>query len=338
MAHANITIIGFGVAGQFLLSHITHVVQTHSVAIIDPDFLGGDLQRHYHSINSNTTIQQAIDVFNMLPPIWSQASKSIAENRDTASTVPLGILASEMHAIGRSLLSKCICYYDTLNQSQWNSEKKHWILTLASGTVYTTDILCFCSGIVPRQEDYGIPTIPLYKALDSSALKQVLRKEDKVIVIGSSHSSTLVLKNLQEIPSIQTTCIYRSPFNYARDGHRSGIKEESAKIADSIQAGEYTHLTMVPSTDLSKLSKAFRTSSWIVQATGFQASIPPCLDSSGINYPLNWDPHTGKSLTMESVYAFGACVTNEQGDISLGAFAEQLQTRLPSLLERLKSI
>lgn len=339
MTHTPVTVVGFGIAGQFLMSYICQYIQPSSklISVIDPDFLGGDLQRQYHSVKSNTTIQQAIDALSILPPIWSQVSASFSE-ADTTSTLPLGNLASELHAVGRTLLSKCTCYYDTLTRAQWNQEERRWTLSLASGVVYTTDILCLCSGIIPRQEDYGIPTIPLYKALDSSALGKLIRKDDKVVVVGSSHSGTLVLRNLHEIPTVQTTCICRGPFKYARDGHKSGIKEESANIADSIRAGEYTRLTMVHTSDLPAVSKALRTSSWLIQATGFQESIVPCFDPSGVQYSLRWDPVTGKSLTMESVYAFGACVPNEQGDVSLVAFAEQLQTRWPPLLERLKSI
>lgn len=340
MIHIPITVVGFGVAGQFLLSYLCTYSQTppNFISVVDPDFLGGDLQRHYHSVTSNTTIQQAIDALSTLPPIWSQVSASLLEKGSPTSTLSLGILASELQTLGRTFLSKCTCYYDTVTRAQWDEKEKRWTLFLASGSAYTTDILCLCSGIVPRQEDYGIPLIPLYKALDSSALTKILRKGDKVCVIGSSHSGTLVLKNLHEIPDVQTTCIYRPPFKYARDGHRFGIKEESAKIADSIQAGEYTNLTLAPNTDLHLISKAFRTSSWLIQATGFQAYMFPCMDPSGVQYVSTWDPLTGKSLSMESVHAFGACVPNEQGDVSLGAFAEQLQTRWPPLLERLKSI
>jgi hypothetical protein len=337
MTHAPLTIVGFGVAGQFLLSHIIQVVPESSIAIIDPDFIGGELQRHYHSINSNTTVQQGIDALSTLPPIWSQACRSL-EKYNTTSTVSLGLLASELHAIGRSLTSKCRCIYSTLKKAQWDTERAHWILSLATGVSFTTDVLCLCTGIVPRQEDYGIPTIPLYKALDSHALQRILRKDDKVVVLGSSHSATLVLKHLNAIPDIDTICLYKSPFKYARDGHPSGIKEESAKIADSIQAGEYTRLTMIPCTNLHLASKAFRSASWIIQATGFHSSLPEFLDASGTPIQQKWDSVTGKSLTMESVHAFGACVTNEQGDVGLGAFTDQLQTRLPPLLERLKSI
>lgn len=340
MTHVPITVVGFGVAGQFLLSYICtyfHKPATF-ISVIDPDFLGGDLQRHYHSVTSNTTIQQAIDALSTLPPMWSQVSASLLEKGSPTSTLSLGTLASELQTLGRSLLPRCTCVYDTVSRAQWDEMGKRWILSLASGSVYTTDILCLCSGIAPRQEDYGIPLIPLYKALDVSSLRRIVRNGDKVCVLGTSHSGTLALKNLHEISGVQTTCIHRGPFKYARDGHRAGIKEESAKIADSIQAGEYTNLTLVPSTELHLVSKAFRGSSWLIQATGFQASIVPCFDPSGAQYSLHWDPVTGKSLSMESVYAFGACVPNEHGDVSLGAFVEQLQTRWPPLLERLKSI
>ena len=339
MIHIPITIVGFGMAGQFLLSHITQIVSRNQISIIDPDFIGGDLQRHYSSIHSNTTIQQTVTALDSLPTIWSQASKLIQLKGESKSTLPLGLLTSEIHHVGISLLDGCTCHYDTLNRAQWDSDKNKWNLILLNGASYTTDIICLCTGILPRQEDYGIPTIPLSKALNFVGLQPILRSGDTVTVLGSSHSGTLILKNLKEIPNINTTCIYKTqPFKYAKDGNANGIKEESAAIADSIQRGDYTSLKMISTNDLPALSKTFRTSSWIIQATGFKASFPDLIDSSGIRYTYTWDQVTGKSLTMESVYAFGACVTNQQGDVSIGAFAEQLKTRWPTLLERLKSI
>ncbi len=338
MRHIPITIIGYGVAAQFLLSHIIQEISGNSISIIDPDFLGGSLQRNYSFIQSNTTCEQTCNSLNRLPAIWSPVSHALQKKYTNSSTMPLGDLMSELHTIGRKLLKDCNCFYDTLQMAQWNPETKRWSL-LCKNISYTSDVLCVCTGISPRQKDYGIPTIPLQNALDPHCLPRILKKGDSILVVGSSHSGTLILKNLQEIPDIHTTCIYKTvPFKFLKDGFLDGIKQESADIAESIQRGEYKNLTMISSSDTPELSKSFRKCSWIIQACGFETNVPSFQTTSGQMFEMKWDCNTGKSQTMEHVYGFGACVPNEMKDIGIGPFVEQLEQRFPHFLTFFRSI
>jgi hypothetical protein len=338
MRHIPITIIGYGVAAQFLLSHIIQEISGNLISIIDPDFLGGSLQRNYSFIQSNTTCEQTCNSLSKLPPIWSKVSHALQKKYTNSSTMPLGDLMSEIHSIGRVLLKDCNCFYDTVQTAQWNPETKRWSL-LCKNIAHTSDILCVCTGILPGQKDYGIPTIPLQNALDPQFLPRLVKKGDHIVVVGSSHSGTLILKNLQEIPDIYTTCIYRSvPFKFLKDGFLEGIKEESASIAESIQRGEYKNLTMISSSDTSELSKCFRNSTWIIQASGFEKNLPSFRTISDQPFELSWDSKTGKAQTVEHLYGFGACVPNESGEIGIGPFVEQLEQRLPEFLSFLHSI
>ena len=57
-------IVGFGISGMLVyLQLIKKGVRPNNIIIFDPDFIGGDLARHYSSINSNTTWSKIVEIF-----------------------------------------------------------------------------------------------------------------------------------------------------------------------------------------------------------------------------------------------------------------------------------
>lgn len=334
-----ITLIGFGIAGQLLLSYILDVVPGYKVTIIDPDFLGGDLIREYSGIHSNTMIGQKLDSLARLPNNWSETISSLKARGALEDTVLLADLITDLRKSSGRNAANCNCVYDKVASVTWNEETKRWLLHLESGAEYSTALICFCGGMVPRQVDYGIPTIPLSIALDTLRLSRMIQKGQHIIVVGSAHSATLALKHLNTIPDITVSCIYRgsTPFKYSRDSQYDGIKKESAEIADAIQQGQYANLTLIHTNDTALVSKAVRKADWIIQATGFVPRFP--LINIG-NTPITptWDAATGLAKELPQVQAFGACVPgtttiNEKvyPDISLGSFVEQMEQRWPIL-------
>ena len=346
-----ITLIGFGIAGQLLLSYILQTIPAYKVVIIDPDFIGGDLARKYNAIHSNTTIEQTCDSLSSMPCNWLATINALKGRGENTGTVLLAHLAHDMRKTTGPLASKCRCIYDRVISTTWSPEKKSWSLTLENDKSkrIETAIICFCVGMQPRLEDYGIPIIPLSIALDLDALKRILEPGQHVTVIGSAHSATLILRNLNAIPDISAACAYRGsrPFKFARDGEYGGIKQESAVIADSILKGDYMRLILVPLTDTKSLSKTIRASNWIVQATGFKSEFPEILCKAGGSIIPTWDAKTGMSVSPEifQAYAFGACApdtTVKDGiiysDISIGSFIDQLTVRWPLLKATIQNL
>ena len=336
---SHITLIGFGITGQFLLSYILDILPADKISIIDPDFLGGDLARHYGGIRSNTTIENKVGALEKLPPVWSETISSLKARGDPSDTVLLADLVTDLRKTSVKLSSSCHAIYDRVEKAVWSIELKQWSLYLKSGAKHLTQIVCFCGGMNPRQEDYGIPIIPLSIALDQERLKRLIRVGQQVVVVGSAHSATLILKNLNNISDIKFTCMYRGskPFKFARDGQYSGIKQESADIADAIEKGLYTNLTMVPISNIQGVSKAIRKTDWIIQAFGFDPVFPVIMNGDTVIIPT-WDPSTGLSDELQRAQAFGACVPNtttindtKYVDISLGSFVDQMSIRWPLL-------
>ena len=193
--------------------------------------------------------------------------------------------------------------------------------------------------MIPLQVDYGIPTIPLSIALDTLRLARMIQKGQHIIVVGSAHSATLVLKHLNTIPDITVCCIYRgsTPFKYSRDNKYDGIKKESAEIADAIEGGQYANLSFIHTNDTALVSRAVRKADWIVQASGFVPRFP-AINIGNTPIIPTWDSATGLAKELPQAQAFGACVPatttiHEKAypDISLGSFVEQMEQRWPLL-------
>lgn len=342
-----ITLVGFGVAGQLLLSHILEIVPAYKIAIVDPDFIGGSLAREYRTIQTNTTIGQKVTSLSTMPPIWSETISALKQRGGTTDCLPVSSLVADIRTVAHTMAAKCVQLYGEIQEASWDKDEKKWSLYFKhSNVLYTTSILCICTGMIPRQEDYGIPIIPLHIALDPIALKQTISPGQSIVVVGSAHSGTLILKHLNTLPTIQVTCIYKgsTPFKFARDGQYGGIKQESETIGDAIMNGEYTNLRLVSLNDTHAIAKAFRSCTWIIQATGFKATIPPLFVKGREPLNVSWDPATGLSEAPQA-QTFGACVpstTTVDGkaypDISVGSFVCQMGVRWPLLKRQIQDI
>lgn len=341
-SYTPITLIGFGVAGQLLLSHILEIVPAYKVTVIDPDFIGGSLVREYGAIQTNTTIEQKVLSLSTMPSVWSETTASLKNRGNQDECLLISDLANDIRKVGHSLINKCIQLYGEVRELSWSPHEKKWSLYFKDlGHIHTTDIVCICTGMIPRQEDYTIPTIPLHIALDPNILSRTIVPGNTVAVLGSSHSATLILKHLNTIKGISTICFYRGskPFKFTRDGQYGGIKQESEKIADSILRGEYKNLTLCSLNDTRETIRGFRSCDWIIQATGFKANIP-LITQNKTDVNVEWNPATGL-CDIPQIQTFGACVPNtteikgvKYPDISVGSFVDQITLRWP-LLKRL---
>jgi hypothetical protein len=347
MADSTITLVGFGISGQILLSYILDIIPAYKVAIIDPDFIGGDLAREYGAVESNTTIETKVKSIETLPSatgLWTNTISSLKGRGDPSSTVNLANLVSDVRISGIEMAKKVKCIYDMATAVTWVPEQSAWSVTLgANGTKHTTKIICFCTGMLPVKQDYGIPIIPLSVALDPARLERIVLPGQRVVVIGSSHSATLACKNINALPDTGISCIYRGskPFKYARDNDYGGIKQESAAIADGILKGDYPRITLYSSANIQGVSKVIREANWIVQATGFRENFPTILAPCDVV----WDSKSGTAPGVPQAFAFGACVpgiTEVNGvrhpDISLASFVQQISVRWPLLKTTIQNL
>jgi ketol-acid reductoisomerase len=204
--------------------------------------------------------------------------------------------------------------------------------------VFEVQNLVLATGATPRTLDLPTPAIPLSVALNPTARANIVSSEDKVVVFGTAHSGTLVLKNLRDCGVRTLTGLYRGaqPYQYARDGYSEGIKQESATIADSITTEGWA--TLVPLDDFSTAHRAVAEATAVVFAMGF---IRPTViyTEDGV---LKTATHDGKSFGagVKNIYGFGigfpAPYTGPDGhdypDVGFGGFVAAIKATLPSLL------
>ena len=344
MSISPITILGFGVSGQLLVCQLLEIVKGSQITIIDSNFSGGDLMCNYSGIKSNTTIGQKADRLTQEDSIddWKEIGLWLSKRGKADDCLHLSEIATDIQRKGHERAKECSCIYDTVTDTKWNAETKIWSVYFSSDRQpLQTRILYVCTGMEPRQEDYGVPCIPLSVSLDPAQLKRIVLPGQKVVVFGLSHTGTLVLKHLASIDDVQITGIYRGdvPFKYERNGYYGGIKQESAEIADSILNGKFSNqITLLSIRDSTKMSQKIHNANWVIQCIGFQ---PKRLLINSAN--AMWNAQTGECQGFPQILSFGACnpaVTNYMAgryqDISIEAFLDQITARLPLLKQQLK--
>ena len=312
-----ICIIGCGVSGMLCLIALEQSgVPPHHVCVIDPYFDGGDLQRNWYSVMSNTPWSKLQEAIRLFKPNWL-CSKEFSKIQAHELT-PVYMLTKCIRETILSYLQSCKKIQDTAISIQL--EDNHWNIECSRQKILS-QLLCVATGMKAKEFSCGIPQIPLSIALNKEALRTYVNPFDSVVVFGTSHSGTLVLRNL-EFCKIPTTALYKhkEPFYFDRDGHYDGLKEESATIADDILQKNYRHLQVISMDDTAPFIKAIRSATWAISATGFEPR------------------QQGFQIEGPNLWKFGAAFppTAPDGihkDISVLVFAQQIQKIFPEILQ-----
>lgn len=340
-----IIVIGCGAASLLLLHLFSHEgVPPHHITIIDPTFEGGDLQRCWAPIRSNTPWMRLGEAIGRLNPAWKELAKS---NWNPSETVPLFALIRTLRESIRSYLERCVLVYDTAIAARYTS---CWEVECPSAGIQKGNLLFLCVGSEPKSLQLPIPSIPLAKALTSQTLRQYVEPHNRVLVFGCQHSGTLVINSLVEIGCEHITVIHRhsnnaNPFLFARQGEYDGIKEEAENIADKLLRETPAGLEFVNHQEIGKVAKALRTADWVVYAMGFTPRVS-CRIYSG-NDPVSieaYDATTGR-LPMPSgvAWGFGIAFPNRAPDgihydVSLHSFADHIANQKSTILEQYRSV
>ena len=332
-----IAIVGTGAAGLLILLSLAslHRIPLHEILLIDPYHDGGDLQRKWGTIVSNTTWGQTMDIVEKkgvsrqsLPEPWKSLDPSVPTFLKHSIQL-LQFCTKDIRETCELLFGRC----ESVEQA--SAEAPVTLMgTDTQGKPFTVKALrvFLTFGSEPRQDTYPLPTIPLEVALEKQRLSSYISPTSKVMLMGTAHSGTLILKNLHEVGA-EVGAFYRgeTPFHFARDGEYDGIKQESEKIADAILSDAYSpRLSLVPLTNTAQLIRWSRKADWIIYATGFERR--------HFSSPLSYDGQTGKVDGFHHVWGFGIGFPNRapdgvHWDVSLPAFATHIEAQLPKILE-----
>lgn len=325
-----IAIVGAGVAG-LLLTLLLHS-HTTDIILIDPHFDGGELCRSWHTVISNTRWEQAIQALQPYGEIPTWARELSLEQPTT-----LAQLARLVREVAAPALKSIRILQSTVRMANYTDGS--WVLSTSDGQIIKTDSLCIATGGEPKQLHLPIPSIPLDVALDFNRLKSYVQPQDSIVVFGTRHSGTLVLKNCIDVGAKSITGIYKGtkPFEFARDGNYDGIKLDAAAYADSFIGSPPPQLSLVCYTDIQSIICATRTADWVIYATGFEPCLFPIhVNGTFINANV-YDATTGKLVNAPSAWGFGLAYPSQapdgiHRDVGVAPFLEHMARQLPAML------
>lgn len=321
-----VCIIGCGAAGLLLLYNLQKAgLSPSQVIIIDPHFCGGDLAQKWCCVTSNTRweqLLQAVPYPGPLPEKWSSLPPE--------SPCSLRHYTNYLQEVTRSFLKTCEIHSTVAIKAV--NENEQWFVTLKTQQILQSDVLLLATGSEPRHLDLPYPAIPLPIALDEAKLVQVVQPGNHVLVFGTAHSATLIVKNLLNCGA-KVTNFYATPkpFYFDRDGDYDGLKTEAAEIADKILKKELP-VPLVSVQDMGGILRNTKSVDAVVYAIGFEARNPVGLKE--------YDASTGQIQGVSKAWGFGIAYPNKAADgihydVSIPAFQAHIEKQMPNILSLL---
>ena len=329
MREYKVCIIGAGAAGLLTLFSLSFTkIPAEEIVVIDPYHDGGDLQRKYCCLQSNTLWKQMVAVLQSkgissesLPLPWREL------NPETPALLKHYIQL--LRYLTKSYMQRCETIYSTVTNIR--EENGQIRIFYGATTSLLSKICIIATGCQPKTLSYPIPTIPLEIALNEQALSSYVQPNQIVSVFGIAHSGTLVLQNLHQL-DVQTHAFYKGekPFQYARDGDYDGIKQESEGIADAILAGKYPNTYLHCLSDTAEIIRWTRRSDWVVYAAGFERT--------SFSSMLTYNGATGQIDGLPNTWGFGIAFPNRapdgvHWDVSIPAFFSHIEVQVPKIVE-----
>jgi thioredoxin reductase len=329
MTSYKVCIVGTGAAGLLTLFCFSFSkIPAEEVVCIDPYHDGGNLQRKWSCVQSNTIWDQMLQVLRTKGiPIESLPAKW--RDLDPSKPTELRNYIQLLRYITKDYGSRCETLYSTVTSIQ--EDQGQIRISYGNEESLLAKLCIVATGSVPKQFGYPIPTIPLEIALNESLLRCYVQPNQTVSVFGTAHSGTLVLSNLHSLKAnVHAFYKGKTPFLFARDGEYDGIKQESERIADKILQGDYSQITLHPITNTAELIRWTRRSDWVVYASGFERT--------DLTSTFSYDGQTGKIQNLPNTWGFGIAFPNRASDgvhwdVSIPSFFEHIEKQIPSIVE-----
>ena len=340
-----IAIIGLGPAGIFALALMPDAV-LKDVVVFEPAAIGGDLATKYAAVVANIPKSAIIAALRSVPR-WESTVFPFLDSYADDVCPPLGVVAKQLRTLVTPLLREIVFQASKVIQITANSA--NYTIKTSTNQLFEVQKIIVCTGAEPRSMNLPLPTIPLHVALTPALLCAHVGSHDSVVVFGTAHSGTLVLKNLKEAGVHNITAVYKgtTPFVYARDGESEGIKQESAAIADEIKAGTWASQTpaLLSYGDFATVYRAVHASTAVVYACGFNKGVLELQHTDGTTVQY---AHDGSRFINgpPGVFGFGlgfpSLYTGNDGkqypDIGFGGFIAAIKSELTAILQPVAAV
>lgn len=329
MSNYKLCIVGTGAAGLLTLFSLSFTkIPPEEIVLIDPYHDGGDLQRKWSSVVSNTIWKQMLDILRA-KGLATEVQAAEWNDLDPAKPALLARYIQLLRHTTKSYAQRCETLYGFVTKIQ--EEEGQIRVSYGKGDSFKAKVCIVATGCDPKTLGYPIPTIPLEIALNPERLKHYVQPNQTVSVFGLAHSGTLILRNLHSLRA-NTHAFYKgeTPFLFARDGEYDGIKQESEAIADSIMAGSFSQTALHPFTNTAELIRWTRRSDWVIYATGFQRT--------ALTSEFTYNGATGQVEGLPNTWGFGIAFPNQAADgvhwdVSLPSFFSHIEAQIPKIVE-----
>lgn len=332
-------IVGAGIAGLICLLLLKEAgADVSHVYIVDPYFDGGDLARKWTSILSNTPWSKTVNALLKACP-----SLTVTSSTEPSSLTPLVEIAHLLREKCATLLQQARSIQGVVTSAKYSSEGKEWTISIQSGGAEKTirsRQLILAPGGEPKTLNLAIPSIPLEIALDTYRLKSYIKSGDKVLVFGTMHSGTLVIRNLASLGGVVTAYYTKpEPFYWDRNNSYDGIKAEAADIADKIVSGAIP-VTLVQTKNTADVIRTSREAQWVVYAMGFTGRrITLMVDGVEID-SSEYNGSTG-ALVKAPAWGFGIAYPNLapdgiHWDVGVAPFLEHIHQQIPMIISEVE--
>lgn len=325
-----ICIIGAGASALLLLLQFEkHKIDPKSVTVIDPTHTGGDLTKKWYNVRSNTTWRQifeAVPSRNSFAKPWGELKAE--------EPVDLKYVINYLRECSKDYVSQTLMRTDYVSSVQ--QENGIWKVSLKHGKQpLSFDVVFFCQGSDPKYLDLPYPSIPLDVALDGRRLSEYVQPGQHILLFGTAHSGTLIVKNLVDL-GVKVTNFYASekPFCFACDGEYDGIKQDADVIARKILDGSYPNVQLESVNDMSALIRASKSADACIYACGFE---PRVINPEWKRY----DGYTGRIEGTTTAWGFGIAYPNRapdgiHWDVSVPSFQAHIEKQMPDILATLQ--
>jgi hypothetical protein len=311
------------------------------IHVFDDGCIGGDLAKLYGCVSANLTRTEIEQALRMVPR-WREVALPILEAASAADACPrLSDVCRQLTSLVRPLIEQVQFHTTCIIRAK--QELDGWTLVGNNGSLHRVGRVILCTGAIPRKLDLPRPAIPLEVALCRDALAKFVGPNDSVAVFGTSHSGTLVLRNLQQVGCRRITAFYRGevPFRWKRNHDSEGLKQESAAIADEIVArawGDATP-TLVRMDDTATLVRQVMNCDYIVYAIGFEPRLPELVGIGGqILSDVRHNPATAEIAPAMWGFGIGFPSLYEKPlgglapDVGFGGFIGHILSRIETIL------
>lgn len=293
--HTKWAICGFGVAGIAAFGTLVECqVPLNDITLIDPEFSVGRIGKYYGNVPANSKIKDFITFINSCRTFKECPCPALSKLKLLNPEIepPLKVLVEPLLEISQYFTTKVKSLKDKIESLYFENNVWHIGTSKAQ---FTADNVILATGSHPKVLDYECGNIiPLDIALDPYQLKNLVKPEDNILVVGSSHSAILILKYLSQIPVRKIINLYNKPIRYVTNMgtwtlyDNSGLRGLTAKWAKEVLEKNPPLNLLRLFNDEQNRTKSLKEANKIIYAIGFERNeLPKLKDNPNYQYNEN---------------------------------------------------